>query len=304
MAPRGRRSNSDAGVSDDFNEDQDLHQENATEDVVLSPKEITEALKPKVKTKHVVYIKPVETSGSILKSNLNGGKVARMLNGAIVVMANQKDDFGHSNEFITEDEFNTLVKKFNPRADYHQFIHDYYLRFTIKGLILDITHATSMVQYKFCLRHSWIAKNKSSVNPTIHQFYIEDELLEARESNKKMEYEIEAFYALRSLSPVQKRDVLKLYGVITETLPDEVVTKKLRDFMSINYERFLSFVADPNLDIRILLSSLAIKGLIKKKGTAYYHHDILIGYDEQAAIQYLVDGSNIDMLLQFKQMDR
>jgi len=258
----------------------------------------------KTKIKHIVNIKPVETTGGTVKSNLNGGKVNKLLPNGTLILATQKDEYDNPIEFISEEEFELLVRKFNPRANYRDFLLGYQLRFTDKGLKLDVAVPDNMVKYKFCQVHSWIASSKSGANPAIHFFFIEDETAEAKISNLKMEVELDCFAALKKMSSVDRRDFLKLYGIVPDTFSDEIVLKRLRDFIAVDPEKFILRYDDIHKAIKILISSLILKGVLRRNGKSIFYEETCIGGNEELAVEYLNNGANDDLLTQLYRLNK
>lgn len=102
----------------------------------------------------------------------------------------------------------------------------------------------------------------------------------------------EAYKHYYQMAINEKRDMLFLYGVNSDLLNNDAVESQLFDQLDMNYRQFLEKARDKQLNSKVFVSKLERSGILTKKGTAYYHEEVLIGSNMEDTIHYIESSKN------------
>lgn len=203
---------------------------------------------------------------------------------------------------------------------------DYWCNFVIivpeKGLILNIDtkadgepeNILSYIQYRFALKHGWVAKNKNLVEWPKNKFYIVDSEEVKKEQTASFEVRnraSKAFLFLQDPSNKDKRQwvamCLKEAGESVPNGEEDLLifleTKKDAldaDKKPTGLKRFIDIVNDPNLKEKALLYRLDSEGIVEKNGNSYFYGNELLGVEIEA-ISWLKNPINSKYLLQMNE---
>ena len=96
----------------------------------------------------------------------------------------------------------------------------------------------------------------------------------------------------------EMRKCLRLFGVKSDTLSNEMVEAKLTEYIEKNPSRYISvWVENPNKEINFVIEEALSKNILRKNRSAYYFGTDMIGNGIEDVIAYLKDKKNQDIYL-------
>ena len=121
---------------------------------------------------------------------------------------------------------------------------------------------------------------------------------EAEQSNRINKVKREAYRELDKMSIEDMRKCLRLYGMRSETMSNELVEAKLAEQVETAPEKFmLKWVNNPNKEINYVIEEAISKNIIRKTRTQYFFGTDLIGNGIDDVIAFLQDKKNQDIKL-------
>lgn len=200
-----------------------------------------------------------------------------------------------------EKELGTKLKKdLTATSD---FWHEYKIIMTDRDKILFIDTPEGELAHKFILAHKRVANSETEkYNWPYADYIIYNEENEAKIKNEKFSIKRKAVTEFNKLSVAQMRDILKLYPGFTrlDSVTADVVEARLFEKMEEDSIKFLEFVGDKKLDMKVLLKDLVASKVLRKNKSAYYYGTDNIGHDEESTITYLEDPQNQGLLVALK----
>ena len=125
---------------------------------------------------------------------------------------------------------------------------------------------------------------------------------EAEQANRINKIKREAYRALDKMSVEDMRKCLRLYGMKSDTMSNELVEAKLTEQIEKSPDTFmLKWVNNTNKEMNFIVEEAVAKNVIRKSRSQYYFGTDLIGNGIDDAIAYLKDKKNQDILLTIKQ---
>ena len=182
---------------------------------------------------------------------------------------------------------------------------DFWVTFAVrlgaKDLILNTERPLDELQYLFLKGHKRVAVGLSNVDPTKDYVLISKEA-EAEKANKANKVKREAYRELDKMSIEDMRKCLRLYGMKSDTMSNELVEAKLTEQIEKSPEAFmLKWVNNPDKDMNYLIEEAISKNIIRKNRSQYYFGTDLIGTGLDDAIAYLKDKKNQEIRLAIMQ---
>ena len=169
-----------------------------------------------------------------------------------------------------------------------------------KDLILNTERPLDELQYLFLKGHKRVADGLSNMSPSKDYVLINKDA-EAEQSNKLNKVKREAYRELDKMSIEDMRKCLRLYGLKSDTMSNELVEAKLTEQIEASPEKFLAkWVNNPNKEMNFLIEEAISKNIIRKNRTQYFFGTDLIGNGIDDVIAYLKDKKNQDILLSIK----
>jgi len=186
-----------------------------------------------------------------------------------------------------------------------EFWNDFAVIMTNKDKELDLGIASDLLCYNFLLGHKNVANSWDEYNEgkwPEAKYVITDDEKDAVIENRKNEIKLKASILFSNLSYEQKTSLLKLYtnNLITDNVSEAVISSRLFKEMENDPEKFVSFVEDKNLDLKLFIKQCVSLKILRKNRQAYYYNDDMIGNDEQDVIDYLNDPQNQGFLIGLK----
>lgn len=113
---------------------------------------------------------------------------------------------------------------------------------------------------------------------------------EAEQANRVNKVKREAYRELDKMSIEDMRKCLRLYGMKSDTMSNELVEAKLTEQVETSPEKFmLKWVENPNKEINFVIEEAIAKNIIRKNRTQYFFGTDLIGNGIDDVIAYLQD---------------
>ena len=166
-----------------------------------------------------------------------------------------------------------------------------------KDVILDTDRPLDELQYLFLKGHKRVADGLSNMNPSKDYVLINKDA-EAEQTNRINKAKREAYRELDKMSIEDMRKCLRLYGIKSDTMSNELVEAKLSEQVETSPEKFmLKWVNNPNKEINFVIEEAIAKNIIRKSRTQYFFGTDLIGNGIDDVIAFLQDKKNQDIKL-------
>lgn len=166
-----------------------------------------------------------------------------------------------------------------------------------KDVILDTDRPLDELQYLFLKGHKRVANGLSNMNPSKDYVLINKDA-EAEQTNRINKAKREAYRELDKMSIEDMRKCLRLYGMKSDTMSNELVEAKLSEQVETSPEKFmLKWVNNPNKEINFVIEEAIAKNIIRKSRTQYFFGTDLIGNGIDDVIAFLQDKKNQDIKL-------
>ena len=124
---------------------------------------------------------------------------------------------------------------------------------------------------------------------------------EAEETNKRNKVKRDAYREMDKMSIEDMRKCLRIYGMKSDTMSNELVEAKLSEQIETAPEKFmLRWVNNKDKEFNFIVEEAISKNIIRKNKAQYYFGTDLIGNGLDDAIAYLKDKKNQDILLAIK----
>lgn len=171
--------------------------------------------------------------------------------------------------------------------------------FTVKigrnDLILNTDNPYDELQYLFLKGHKRVANGLKNITPSTDYVMI-DRDSEAEETNKLNKIKREAYRELDKMSIEDMRKCLRLYGIKSDNMSNELVEAKITEQIEKSPRLFISkWVDNPNKELNYIIEEAISKNIIRRNRTQYYFGTDLIGNGIDDAIAYLKDKKNNDI---------
>lgn len=166
-----------------------------------------------------------------------------------------------------------------------------------KDVIIDTETTEGMMQYLFLLGHKRVAKGLDKITPSTDYVLVNKEA-EAEQANKANKTKREAYRAFDKMTLEEMRKCLRIFGIKSDNLSNELVEAKLNEQIEKDPSKFIRlWIENPNKEMSFLIEEALSKNIIRKNRTAYYFGTDLIGNGKDDVIAYLNDKKNQDILL-------
>lgn len=178
---------------------------------------------------------------------------------------------------------------------------DFWVTFAVKigkrDLILDTENPLDELQYLFLKGHKRVADGLSNMSPA-KDYVIINKDAEAEQTNRVNKAKREAYREFDKMSIEDMRKCLRLYGMKSDTMSNELVEAKLAEQVETAPDKFMTkWVQNPNKEINFVIEEAISKNIIRKNRTQYFFGTDLIGNGIEDVIAYLQDKKNQDIKL-------
>lgn len=166
-----------------------------------------------------------------------------------------------------------------------------------KDLVLNTDKPEDELKYLFLKKHKRVADGLSKVTPGTDYVLINKDA-EAEQRNVINKVKREAYRELDKMSIESMRKCLRLYGIKSDTMSNELVEAKMSEQIEISPEKFmLKWVNNPNKEINYVIEEAVAKNIIRKNRTQYFFGTDMIGNGVDDVAAYLNDKKNQDIKL-------
>lgn len=176
---------------------------------------------------------------------------------------------------------------------------DYWTTFCVKigsrTVLLDDSNPMHAMMIKFLTGHKRVATSLDKMDAGKDYLLINREA-EAIEQNKINKLRRDAIKEFDKLTIDQMRRCLRLFGVKSDTMSNELVESTLFGMIDKDPKRFfIKWVDNKSKETEFMLESAIAKGIIRKDKTQYYYGTEMFADSLQEAIAYLDSKKNQDL---------
>ena len=166
-----------------------------------------------------------------------------------------------------------------------------------RGLVLDDQFPLQALQIKFLSGHKRVATSLDKLSAGKDYLLINREA-EAIQKNKQNSLRRDAIKAFDTLSLDDMRKCLRLFGIRSDNMSNELVESQMFDIVDKQPKRFLDkWVNNKKKDTEFILEDAIAKGVIRKDRTQYFYGTEMFADSLQDAIAYLDAKKNQDLKL-------
>lgn len=166
-----------------------------------------------------------------------------------------------------------------------------------KDLIIDTDRPEGKLQYLFLKKHKRVADGINKITPSTDYVMINKEA-EAEVANKANKIKRDAYRAMDKMTLEEMRKCLRLFGMKSDTLSNEMVEAKLSENIEKDPAKFIRvWVENPNKEINFIIEEALSKNIIRKNRATYYFGTDVIGNGIDDVIAYLNDKKNQEIKL-------
>lgn len=178
---------------------------------------------------------------------------------------------------------------------------DFWKTFCVKvgarGVILDDSIPRHQMIIKFLSGHKRVATSLDKLTAG-KDYILINRQAEAIEQNKINKLRRDAIKEFDKLTLDQMRKCLRLFGVKSDTMSNELVESTLFNLVDKQAKKFFDiWVNNKSKETDFLLEEAIAKGVIRKERTSYYYGTDMIADSKEAAIAYLDAKKNQDLKL-------
>ena len=187
--------------------------------------------------------------------------------------------------------------KLNPSSE---FWTTFAVQLGKRDLILDTNKPYDELKYLFLKNHKRVADGMNALNPSKDYLLINKDS-EAEETNKRNKVKRDAYRELDKISIEDMRKCLRLYGMKSDSMSNELVEAKLSEQIESAPDKFImKWVNNPNKEMNWMIEEALSKNILRKNRAQYYFGTDLIGNGIEDVIAYLKDKKNQDILISIK----
>lgn len=182
--------------------------------------------------------------------------------------------------------------KLSPNSN---FWDTFAIKISKKDLILRTDKPEDELQYLFLKGHKRVANGLNKVNPATDYVLI-NATSEAEEANKINKTKRDAYREMDKMSIEEMRKCLRLYGIKSDNMSNELVEAKLSEQIETSPAKFLlKWVNNPNKETQFLIEEAVAKNIIRRNRTQYFYGTDMVGNGIDDVIAYLNDKKNQDI---------
>lgn len=177
------------------------------------------------------------------------------------------------------------------------FWKTYCVKIGSRTLVLDDAFPTQEMMIKFLSGHKRVATSLDKMNAGKDYLLINREA-EAIEQNKINKLRRDAIKAFDKLSIDEMRKALRLFGINSDNMSNELIESTLFGMVDKNPKQFFTkWVDNKSKDTEFLLEQAIAKGIIRKDKTRYIYGTDQFADSLEDAIAYLDSKKNQDLKL-------
>lgn len=178
---------------------------------------------------------------------------------------------------------------------------DYWKTFCVKigakSKLLDDTFPMQEMIIKFLSNHKRVATSLDKLTAG-KDYLLINRQAEAIEQNKINKLRRDAIKAFDKLSLDEMRKALRILGIKSDNLSNELVESTLFNYVDKNPSQFFAkWVNNKTKETEFILETAIAKGIIRKDRTQYYYGSEMFADSLDQAIEYLDSKKNQDLKL-------
>jgi hypothetical protein len=180
---------------------------------------------------------------------------------------------------------------------YSKYWNTFAVKITNKELVLNTEMPWDELQYLFLKNHSKVANSISDSNPGATWVLINKEI-EAQEANKSSRRRREAIKEFDKMSINDMRKCLRLLGIKSDGLSNELIENRTYDFVEKEPDKFFAkWVDNKTKETEYIIEAAISKNIIRRSRNIYYYGTEVIGNSMDDTIVHLNDKKNQDLKL-------
>ena len=133
------------------------------------------------------------------------------------------------------------------------------------------------------------------------EYVVYDAEEDAKKDNLKVKEKRTAYKTFNGMTHQKMRDVLKLMGKRAENSSNTLVENTLSDIIEKDPSEYNRLTSQKDFKVRVLIEDLIQENIVRRKGATHYYGDVNIGYDLDAAVSFLENPKNQELVLNLKQ---
>lgn len=180
------------------------------------------------------------------------------------------------------------------------FWDTYAIKVGKKDVIINTDTPEGELQYLFLKNNKFVADGIAKITPRT-DYVIIDKDLEATKANAANKTKREAYRAFDKMTLNDMRKCLRLFGVKSDNLSNEVVEARLNENIEKDPAKFMRiWVENADKEYAFIVEEALSKNILRKNRSTYYFGTDVIGNGIDDVITYLKDKKNQDILLAIK----
>lgn len=173
--------------------------------------------------------------------------------------------------------------------------------------IFNLNNPRDYVLVKMMKANSLVANSLTAYNSGAYpeaEFYIVDKDMEVSVKMKKLELHKRAMKILFGMTKTNKIEILTILNkACYDDLSDDAIEVEINEIIQNRTKAFLDLMENNTKDViyyKSLLAKAILLGICKKIGQVTSYYDKTIGYTDEKSIEFLMDKTNQDIMLQIK----
>lgn len=180
-------------------------------------------------------------------------------------------------------------------SPYSQFWSTFAIKLGKDELVLHTQRPDDKLRYLFLKGHKRVADGMKAVNPS-KDYVLINRNEEAEAINRKGKVKREAYKSFDKMSLEDMRKCLRVFGIKSDTLSNEVIEAKLIEILEKRPEQFITrWVKNDNREITYVIEEALSKNILRRSRTQYFFGTDLIGNGLDDVIAYLDNKKNQDI---------
>ena len=206
---------------------------------------------------------------------------------------------------LTEKEEKKLEKELQLQSGtlgkHSEYWRDYTVILNDKDKTLKLGLPRDFIDYKILISSKRVANSVNELTDWPKaEYVIYDAEEDAKKDNLKIKEKRKAYKLFNSMTSSEMRNVLKLMGKEATNASDTLVENTLAEIIDKDPSEFNNTLGLPDFKLRVLVNDLVGINALRIRGGHYMFGDSAIGHDLEAALLYLKDPKNQDIVLSLK----
>ncbi len=177
------------------------------------------------------------------------------------------------------------------------FWDTFFIRTRDEDIVLNDNDPYDRLKIRFLERHMEV-KHSLSEKKAGAAFVMIDEEKEARIRNLKADDTIRAYEELKMMTVSDVRDALRLYGVRSEDISEEIAREKLIDYIEQDPTKFLRiWVDNKGRKTQVVIEKAITKGIVRRTNLMYLYGTTNLGKSMNEVIAFIESEDGQDVKL-------